>query len=624
MLQAVAFRNVESFDLTTLCRGSANALTSLRVSGKALSTASEGIRREVFFTLDACQRLLCKQSDARNEATMNDVDTKLTKAKLTADILFVLRHLYSPVVDQTLIENGANERCLAARFFAYMMNLTSCAPDYRKLTWDPEYNRHGHDTKKLDGSEIVPDLILHHRGDDTANILVVEFKKTGRSLKSDRVKLTKLTDSSCYFRYRLGVLIVLGIDKVTLEWFRDGITFSFETYRTDTWQSTSFLDDDKPSEHRRCCTLMITRSCNLNCRYCYEPFKSNDRKLNMSFETAQKILRGEFELVRKSDTFDEIEIDFMGGEPLMNFPLIRKIVEWLEREPPPVPYICFATTNGTLVSRHEKWLRVHTTHLQLGASYDGTTEMQRANRGTSNNSVNLALIHNLYPRQGFHMVISRDTLPYLADGVLEMQRKGYKLEAALAQGEDWTETDAKIYRGQLEKLARSYLGRDRTLKPINLLMRPLVTIADNPTDVKQKKFCGTGTHMVTYDYDGKIYGCHLFTPVVLGDKAKEVKDIDYACEESQSDSYCAECRLKGICPTCAGFNYRYRGSLGARDHRWCHMILEQTKVACAFQIKRIAKDKFHTEEELAYAKHVLEAYPILEQISHEAIPPYVV
>ena len=73
-----------------------------------------------------------------------------------------------------------------------------------------------------------------------------------------------------------------------------------------------------------------------------------------------------------------------------------------------------------------------------------------------------------------------------------------------------------------------------------------------------------------------------------------------------------------------GFNYRYRGSLGARDHRWCHMILEQTKVACAFQIKRIAKDKFHTEEELAYAKHVLEAYPILEQISHEAIPPYVV
>lgn len=555
---------------------------------------------------------------------MNDIGTKLTKVRLTTDILFVLRHLYSPVVDQELVENDANERCLAARFFAYMTSRTGYDPDYRELTWDPEYNRHGHDPKKLDGSEIVPDLILHHRGDDSANILVVEFKKSGRSLKSDRVKLAKLTGSPYYFRYRLGVLIVLGIDKVTLEWFRDGKSISLETYRTDTWQSTSFLDDDQPSEHRRSCTLMITRSCNLNCRYCYEPFKSNDRKTDMSFKTAQKILRGEFEFVRKSDTFDEIEINFMGGEPLMNFSLIRKIVEWVEREPPPVPYICFATTNGTLVSRHEKWLRAHTAHLQLGASYDGTTEMQRANRGTGDNSVNLTLIHNLYPQQSFHMTISRETLSHLADGVLEIQRKGYKLEAALAQGEEWTAADATLYRKQLEKLARSYLVRDRALKPINLLTRPLVTIADNPAEVEQKKFCGTGTHMVTYDYDGKTYGCHLFTPVVLGDKAKEIKDIDYACVDSQSDSYCAECRLKGICPTCAGFNYRYRGSLGARDHRWCRMILEQTRVACAFQIKRVARDKFHTEEELAHAKHALEAYRILEQISHEAIPPYVV
>ena len=401
-------------------------------------------------------------------------------------------------------------------------------------------------------------------------------------------------------------------------------SFSFEVYRTDTWQTTSFLDDDHPSEHRRNCTLMITRTCNLNCKYCYEPFKSDDRMTDMSFETAQKILREEFEFVRKSDTFDEMEIDFMGGEPLMNFPLIRKIVEWLEREPPPVPYICFATTNGTLVGRYEEWLRDHTAHLQLGASYDGTTEMQRANRGTGDNSVNLALIHKLYPQQGFHMTISRDTLRNLADGVLEMQRKGYKLEAALAQGEDWTAADATLYRKQLEKLARSYLGRDKALKPINLLTRPLVTIADNPADVEQKKFCGTGTHMVTYDYDGKIYGCHLFTPVVLGEKAKETKDIDYTCEESQSDPYCAECRLKGVCPTCAGFNYRYRGSLGVRDHRWCRMILEQMKVGCAFQIKRVARDKSHTEEEIAFAKHAIEAYPVLEQISHEAIPPYVV
>jgi radical SAM protein with 4Fe4S-binding SPASM domain len=174
----------------------------------------------------------------------------------------------------------------------------------------------------------------------------------------------------------------------------------------------------------------------------------------------------------------------------------------------------------------------------------------------------------------------------------------------------------------LGKLAKAYL-KDKRLKPINLLTRPLMTIAEDPRHVEQKKFCGTGTHMVTYDYDGKAYGCHLFTPIVLGENAKCIEDIDYRCDESNADPYCAECRLKGVCPTCPGFNYRYRGSLGARDHRWCRMILEQMQVACTFQIKKIAKNKRHTDEEIAFAKHALEAYQVLSQFSHEALAPYV-
>jgi sulfatase maturation enzyme AslB (radical SAM superfamily) len=54
----------------------------------------------------------------------------------------------------------------------------------------------------------------------------------------------------------------------------------------------------------------------------------------MTFETAKRLLRAEFSFERSSPDFDEIEIDFMGGEPFMNFPLIRQVVEWLECEPP--------------------------------------------------------------------------------------------------------------------------------------------------------------------------------------------------------------------------------------------------------------------------------------------------
>ncbi len=510
------------------------------------------------------------------------------------------------------------------RYFTHLQGILDYRSGFLGLQWSP-YTVFASNINAED--VIVPDWAVYRRGSRELNTVAFYFhvgKLTKKGLMVMMDNLRRLTTAEYGFRYSVG--IVLTPEKASLFWFANGKTLpvSYEDYKTKTWESLSPFFEEKTSARRRTCTLMVTRACNLNCKYCYEPFKCNDKSKNMTFDTAKEILLKEFAFVKKSKEFEEIEIDFMGGEPLMNFPLIKRIVEWLEHEPPPVPYICFATTNGTLVPRYEKWLRAHTEHFQLGASYDGTIDMQRKNRGADAKQVDLALIHDIYPRQGFHMVVSRETLSQFADGVLEIQRKGYKLVVALAQGEEWTVADAVVYRQQLEKLAHAYLGRDKRLMPINLLTRPCMTIADDPKTVSQKKYCGTGTHMVTYDYDGKMYGCHLFTPVVLGDNAREIKDIDYKCADDLCDPYCVKCRLKGVCPTCAGFNYRYRGGLGSRDHRWCCMVLTQMKVACSFQIKRIARDQYHTQEEIAHAKCAVEAYQVLQQISHKAIPPYVV
>ena len=102
---------------------------------------------------------------------------------------------------------------------------------------------------------------------------------------------------------------------------------------------------------RRTCMLRITHKCNLNCTYCYETHKDGQE---MSFAMAKTILMKEFDFVERSDKFDEIEIDFMGGEPLMNFPLIKQVVEWIEGNTPRIPYICFMTSNGTLFSSEIK------------------------------------------------------------------------------------------------------------------------------------------------------------------------------------------------------------------------------------------------------------------------------
>ena len=75
--------------------------------------------------------------------------------------------------------------------------------------------------------------------------------------------------------------------------------------------------------NRRVCMLIITHECNLNCSYCYERFKGPGR---MTVETAKEIILREIALVKESSHFSEIEVDFMGGEPFINFGLIKEIL----------------------------------------------------------------------------------------------------------------------------------------------------------------------------------------------------------------------------------------------------------------------------------------------------------
>ena len=369
--------------------------------------------------------------------------------------------------------------------------------------------------------------------------------------------------------------------------------------------------DSEPSARRRTCMLMVTHACNLNCSYCYETHKKN---AYMDVNLAKEIILREAQFVNDSDQFDELQIDFMGGEPLMNFPLIKEIVEWLEGDVISVPWICFATTNATLLTDEIKaWLREHKNSFTLGASYDGTSKMQSTNRGTDKYNIDLAFFHELWPSQALHVTISKETLPTLAEGVLDMQARGYTVEAALAEGVDWTIDDAVVYREQLSILKDAYL-KNPALTPFNRLSRP-VNVFDLPaTERRQEKWCGTGKGMATYDIDGKKYGCHMFTPIVCGDKALLADAVEWDSPESNADDYCKSCVLRGFCPTCPGFNYKYRGHIAIRDKCWCPMVLAEAMTACEFQVERIAAiDKLDLKD-AQHGQAVLEAYQVLRHL----------
>ncbi len=366
------------------------------------------------------------------------------------------------------------------------------------------------------------------------------------------------------------------------------------------------------STRRRTCMLMVTHACNLNCTYCYESHKKN---VYMDTNLAKEIISREAQFVHDSDQFDEMEIDFMGGEPLMNFPLIKDVVEWLETGVIPVPWICFASTNGTLLTDEIKaWLREHKDSINLGASYDGTGQMQSTNRGTDKYNVDLEFFREVWPHQPLHMTISKETLPTLAEGVLDMQKLGYNVEAALAEGIDWTIEDALIFRKQLCILKDAYL-KNPALTPFNRLSR-FVVVYDLPATEKiQDKWCGTGKYMATYDIDGQKYGCHMFTPLVLGKEKALLSDaVEWDAPESKADDYCKSCVLRSFCPTCPGFNYKLRGHLAVRDKRWCPVILAEAITSCEFQVELIANMDKLDEKDAQHGQAALQAYKVLRHL----------
>ena len=85
--------------------------------------------------------------------------------------------------------------------------------------------------------------------------------------------------------------------------------------------------------------------------------------------------------------------------------------------------------------------------------------------------------------------------------------------------------------------------------------------------------------MATYDIDGKKYGCHMFTPIVLGHKALLSGGVDWEALESVADEYCKNCVLRSFCPTCTGFNYKSRGHIAVRDKSWCPIVLAEAIAA---------------------------------------------
>lgn len=324
----------------------------------------------------------------------------------------------------------------------------------------------------------------------------------------------------------------------------------------------------------RTVTITLTQSCNLACTYCYEHHKSSKK---MSWDTAKRIIDNEFEHAIDNDV-EAFEFDLFGGEPFLEFDLVKQITEYICERKDNIPCTVFATTNGTLVHGEiQTWLKEHNGCFVCGLSLDGTREMHNTNRSNSYDDIDLSFFINQYPKQDIKMTISQETLPSLAAGVIDMHKKGFIVSCNLAYQIDWTNAqNVELLQRELQKLIDFYLENPE-IEPCSMLGMGISNVAiceDQPP-----RYCGAGKYMCSYDIDGEKYPCQFFMPLSLGQsRAAEGLKVnlpnDYLPKD-QLDPECQTCVISSVCPNCFGANFATTGNIYKRDKNMCRL----TKIA---------------------------------------------
>ena len=123
-------------------------------------------------------------------------------------------------------EDHVSERAIVFRFGHYLQNRLDLDSDFRKYNLDCEYNRNGTRQKELDGRGTYPDLILHERGSNDHNIMVIEFKGYwNQNQRHDINKICGFTADNGEYKYSVGYTVLIGqeLDEVVVEEYKKGV-----------------------------------------------------------------------------------------------------------------------------------------------------------------------------------------------------------------------------------------------------------------------------------------------------------------------------------------------------------------------------------------------------------------
>lgn len=304
----------------------------------------------------------------------------------------------------------------------------------------------------------------------------------------------------------------------------------------------------------------------------------------MNIETAKLIISKYL----NSNEFEEIEIDFFGGEPFIEFKKIRAICEWTWSKKWKNRYIFFATTNGILVQGEIKeWLRQHKTQFWVSLSLDGKRKSHNINRSNSFDKIDINFFKETWPTQTIKMTISKQTVENIFENIVYLHSLGFDITGTnFAEGIDWEdEKYVKIVSSQLEQLCKFYIEH-KDLKPVPLINMAIHKCAEGHY---RKKWCGCGEFMAAYDTDGKKYPCTFITPMTFNKKfLNTIQSINYKDIDIFIDEECYNnCYLEPICNSCYGANLLSNSKINIRDKSKCALTKIRAVYTAALKAHKI-------------------------------------
>ena len=388
-------------------------------------------------------------------------------------------------------------------------------------------------------------------------------------------------------------------DEIT--WLKD----EGKLFAPDTFSSISTSLKEKTSGVVKALCLHVAHTCNLNCSYCFaSQGKYSGERAVMSEEVGKRAL--DF-LIENSGTRHNLEVDFFGGEPLMNFDVVKNLVAYArEKEKECGKNFRFTlTTNGVLIDDDViDFANREMSNVVL--SLDGRKEIHDkfrvdyAGKGSFDKIV--PKFQKLVKARGGKDYYMRGTFthanPDFVEDIRTMLDLGFNelsMEPVVCAPDDpsaLTDADLEVVMAQYEKLAELMLERRKAGNPFTFY-HYMIDLSGGPCIYKRVSGCGSGTEYMAVTPWGDLYPCHQFVgdeKFKLGDIYNGVTNVDLQNQFKKCNVYahpeCKDCWAKLYCSGgCAANAYHATGKITGIYESGCKLF--RKRMECAIFLEAI-------------------------------------